>query len=388
MKTVKKSVALLSAFVLFLSAVCFSSYASYGDTAKRQTLTSLENLSTAKTGLFYVLKDCARVVNFITKKNFLPDNNLDVEFDEGTALDLCNFIYENSDLDIVNLLGNIPLGAKGMKFVYKLTNADTTEIRNALYRIRDKCDENGQGTLSLIFYFLGSYLSGIDKVNVYTVPYKNDGSVQVEIMLTYLDGNTEKVKADIYFSEDGLAYGDNGRGILGLGYECSVYELLIYATVNSWMRNFGFCDFYDFFCYTTPFFNYLTRRFKFEYDGKEWMIQIWKGNYVITNGGEIGIYSRDKGTKESFYNCYDGVMNMEMKLSKGDNVIFERSGEHWWLSGFKLGKELYAPKDMTLEFSIDFPNREMAEAFENSVNQNIMQDTLCKSDGNRITVVW
>lgn len=388
MKITRKLIAVLLAFIFIFSVAVPVSYASYENPAERLMISSFENLSAAKTGLFYVLKDCARVINFITKKKFLPNNNLDVEFDEGTALELCNFIYENSDLDIVNLMGNVPLGAKGMKFVYKLTNADTTKIRNTFYEIRKKCDENKEWTLSAIFYFLGSYLSGIDKVNVYTAPYGKDGSVQVKILLTYLDGETESVGTDIYFSKDGLAYGENGRGILGLGYECSVYELLVYATVNSWMRDFGFCYLYDFFCYTTPFFNYITRRFKFEYDGKEWMIQAWKGNYVITNGSEVGIYSREKGSIGSYYNCYDGVMNMSMKLSSGDNVILERSGEHWWLNGFKLGKKLYAPKDMTLEFSIDFPNKEMANAFEKSVNQNVMNDTLCKSSGNRVTVIW
>lgn len=29
------------------------------------------------------------------------------------------------------------------------------------------------------------------------------------------------------------------------------------------------------------FFHYVTRRFKFEYNDLEYMIQIWKGNYTV-----------------------------------------------------------------------------------------------------------
>ena len=42
------------------------------------------------------------------------------------------------------------------------------------------------------------------------------------------------------------------------------------------------------------------------------MIQIWKGNYLISNGGEVGLYNRKPGSIGSYYNCANDEQMMEM----------------------------------------------------------------------------
>ena len=328
------------------------------------------------------------VLKSIFGTDIFPESNFSVEFQEGVALDLCNYICENSGLDIVSLSKNIPLDTSALEFFYTLTQTDTTAVRDELYKIRYKYDESGNSLMSTLFFFLGNYLSVIKKIDIYSVPAGDDGTVQVAMDISRLDGTTLTMPTDVYFSPDGLAYGSDGKGLLGLGFECSVYDLFIYATVNCWMHDFGFCFFYDWFCYTTPFFNYRTRRFKFDYDGKEWMVQVWKGNYVITNGSEVGVYCRDREKFGTYYDCYDGLMNMSLKLEYGDTLIYETSAEHWWLNGFKIGDTLYSPSAMTMSFSVELLDEEMANALADAINSHYMHDVSCTVDGKTVSAVW
>lgn len=318
------------------------------------------------------------------------------EFHEGAAIELCNYIAQNSAVDVVNIVSNVPAKAALLEKYYTLTDTDTTALRDEIYKLRDEAYQNDNEPLALFFYFLGAYMSVIEKVDIFTVD-GDDGITRVGITATFMDGSDETIITDIYFSPDGLVYGPNEAGLQFLGFECSVYDLMIYATVNCWMKDFGFCLFYDFFCYITPFFNYNTRRYKFEYGDREWMVQAWKGNYLVSNGAEVGIYSRDKDGFGSYYDCYDGVMPMGLRLSHGDGtvlspgdgtVIFEIEQEHWWINGFKLSNDLFAPNELTAEYYIEMPDEDMALAFAEAVNSHIMEDATATVDGARVTVIW
>ena len=111
---------------------------------------------------------------------------------------------------------------------------------------------------------------------------------------------------------------------------------------------------------------YDTVRTTFVYGGKEWMIQMWKGNYFIANGGEVGLYWREKGQIGSFYNCAndDQMMEMQMKLSIGDKVLINTKPQmHWWLTGFKFGV-LSSPKNCVVRATLYAYDDEMADGIE------------------------
>ena len=385
MKITKKIISVILCAVLVFGAALPASYAE--DTNSIASVISTEKQALTTTQFIWILKPVRMLLKNLLGKDIFA-GNFSIDFREGIALDLCNYIKENSALDIPEFCKNVPLDTTALEVFYKLTNTDTTALREAIREKRRECDQNGEATLSTILYFFENYLSVIKNIEVYTEPYGTDGTERVALNLTRLDGSQEKILADIFFDADGLVHGESSKGLLGIGYECSVYDLLIYATVDCWMRDFGFCYFYDFFCYTTPFFNYNTRRFKFDYAGKEWMVQVWKGNYVITNGAEVGIYNRAKGSIGSYYDCYDGLMNMSLKLSHGDEVIYDISGAHWWLNGFKLGKTLYKPSTLTMEFSIETLDEEMANALADAINNHYMHDTSCVVEGTTVKAVW
>ena len=63
-----------------------------------------------------------------------------------------------------------------------------------------------------------------------------------------------------------------------------------------WQVNCGYNEVYDHFAPMTAMFIDQVR-VRFDYEGKEWMIQLWKGNYGwLFVGAEIGVYTAPIGT--------------------------------------------------------------------------------------------
>ena len=107
----------------------------------------------------------------------------------------------------------------------------------------------------------------------------------------------------------------------------------------------------------------------FDYGGRHWMIEFWKGQYGVTTGAEVGIYvEEDRGNERRpekiFYKCVseEEELPISMILYKNGKRLFQREKRHWWLTGFKLG-EFSWPGELMLEVSLTFPHLDMLEAF-------------------------
>ncbi len=150
-----------------------------------------------------------------------------------------------------------------------------------------------------------------------------------------------------------------------------------------WQKNFGFNEVYDKFAPLSVMY-YDTVRTTFVYGGKEWMIQMWKGQYgMVFVGGEVGVYTRPIGSVGSHYVCADkgDWLNMEMafmwdEYSDGNyRAVFNRDYEkYWWCTGFIVGfpngslrKTL---KEFRLVHHITFKDTEMADAFCEAFEKN------------------
>jgi hypothetical protein len=150
---------------------------------------------------------------------------------------------------------------------------------------------------------------------------------------------------------------------------------IIYSSLWNIQRRLGYCDIYD-LC--APLIGSIidSEPIVFNYNGYEWMIELWKGQYGLETGCEIGIYKRKAGNfslpSEGIINMYDCVpdtdmMKMSLTLSKKGEKLFSRKTEnHWWLTGFKWG-EFSEPEDLTVDYSIQFPNGDMLNAFVNEL---------------------
>lgn len=323
----------------------------------------------------------------------LPDQDFNVLVD-GEITEYCNYIKDNSDLDVLALLTNLPETKYLAELTVRVFGIDTEKMRDAMYDKRDQYWSEGKYVLSGLYTFLGVYFSVMEQCDVTAIPTNDPDVHEVILRLTYRDGSQEELHPGIFINTvTGEAYNKDGSGMVSVGFNCSIYDLLVYAPINAWMRNYGFCFFYDFFCYLSPnwMWHYTTRRFKFTYAGKDWMIQLWKGNYLITNGGEIGLYNRPRGRIGSYYNCAtdDELLEMSMTITHGNEQILSLGPvQHWWLNGFKMSKEQYEPSSLTMDATIVMRDVEMLDAFCDAIEHNYRHDVSYTVDGLAVHLEW
>ena len=174
-----------------------------------------------------------------------------------------------------------------------------------------------------------------------------------------------------YDPNTGLLYGVDGHGLLYIGFDFDSKQGIFYNPKYPWQRNFGFCEIYDKCAPATMMF-YSTQRYKFDYEGKNWMIQVWKGQYGITSGAEIGVYTKSPKNPVEFYACAsdEDCLKMSFDLYKKGELFFHREDEsHWWLTGFAPLTATSA-SDFEMRASITCKSEEMAKAFAGGLEDN------------------
>lgn len=152
----------------------------------------------------------------------------------------------------------------------------------------------------------------------------------------------------------------------GYCYHCSCG---FFSTIwDAWQKDFGYTYLFD---KTAPRFQmvFQCEPIYFDYDGKTWLIEFWKGQYGINTGAEIGVYHADRiippedYKKTVFFGARENEMlNLSILLynEKGRYVWIQE--KHWWLTAFLTGC-FSNPADLFLETSITFPDYEMLDAF-------------------------
>ena len=163
------------------------------------------------------------------------------------------------------------------------------------------------------------------------------------------------------------------EAIQAAGFEYLPDEDIMGSTMNNVQRLGGYCKMYDDSAYVISSI-IDSEPIYFCYDGYEWMIELWKGQYGIETGCEIGIYYRKQGKPLSLaektlmgklYACVPDARMLDLRFSlhKGDEELFARDWKrHWWLTGFHWGL-LSEPEQLTMNVGIRFPNREIEQAF-------------------------
>ncbi len=158
--------------------------------------------------------------------------------------------------------------------------------------------------------------------------------------------------------------------IADTGYAYDPLQRIFYSTSNPWQRGLGYHSLYD--EASAPLgMVFDCEPVRFNYAGKKWLIELWKGQYGITTGAEIGVYTTTGPDLEvpgvfdgTFYNCADDAdhLSMTYTLLRNNEVMFSRAARHWWLTGFRLG-EFAEPSALTMEVSITFKDVVMRDAF-------------------------
>ncbi len=401
MKNIKRIIALMLAFIIGASVcVCGNVSAAEKDASPENfeeysQMLSEDGYPAMTTEQFLNIAGAFNdVYRFLTGRWLFEKEYMTFVADDMLE-EVLEYIADETGVDVLLGLNSLPKTNQGIEFAVTTFNIDTKALRDKVFEIRYKLNDMGYGPLGSIMFYLGMYLSVIEECKVYCAPYdgmNEDGWYEIHLQLTVLDGTVEDIPAGIILNpETGAVRGRNNDGMMGMGYNYSIYESLVYSPVHVWMRNFGFCLFYDVFSYTTPFFFYDTRRIEFDYAGKEWMVQFWKGNYLVSNGAEIGVYNRAPEKFGTYYDCVsdEDMLEMSMKLYHGEDLLFERQEQlHWWLTGFKISKTLYPANKLTLDFTVEMKDEEMLKAFCEAVENHYRKDMTCTVDGLTVNVVW
>ena len=194
---------------------------------------------------------------------------------------------------------------------------------------------------------------------------------------------TKKSGTASYVGDDKLVdqvIGPNGKQFLGYRYDA---EGDFYYTDDKdcWQKNAGYNEIYDNLA-AGVMMNIDQIRIRFTYGTKDWMIQLWKGQYGnLLIGAEIGVYTTKAGTytgeigNVNHYDCADKEdwLKMEMTCYWSENnsgtykKAFHREyDEYWWATGFvkgQLTKYTRPRTELKVKARITFKSTEMANLF-------------------------
>jgi len=181
----------------------------------------------------------------------------------------------------------------------------------------------------------------------------------------------EKIRANNKISFDALE-----EIIDTVGYAYNPEKDIFFSTMEAWQRKMGYCRLYD--EAAAPLGMIIdSEPFYFSYGGKRWLIELWKGQYGMTTGCEVGIYTSEwpdlnipdvfNGT---FYSCASDRdrLYMQFYLKKNGETIVSRKHNHWWLTGFKLG-EFTEPSELVLDVYITLKDKRMRNAFVEAIQK-------------------
>lgn len=163
--------------------------------------------------------------------------------------------------------------------------------------------------------------------------------------------------------------------INALGYNYDAKEGVFYTELDSWQRSGNYIKHYD---AVAPLGNmtFLTTKVDFDYNGLNWRLQFWKGQYGPFGGAEIGVYNKIPGQTDELYFCADDdhlmYMTYDCYLTAQDyrsgNKFFTRGWQkHWWLTGFK--RATVTPTDMVMHARIRTYDSTMHSAMEQGLIQ-------------------
>ncbi len=161
-----------------------------------------------------------------------------------------------------------------------------------------------------------------------------------------------------------------------IGYTYEPRQDIFIARQDSSQRLFGYTSLYDKAAsYFNMVFDYMP--IYFDYAGRTWLIELWKGQYGINTGCELGVYYADKVIPSSQYTStlFNAVtsrdmLTMSMKLNRHcKRQSYCKLGsmrmKHWWLTIFRLG--LYTkPANLSVNTAITFRDYRMMYCFLDS----------------------
>ncbi|HYF83642.1 MAG TPA: DUF4474 domain-containing protein [Clostridia bacterium] len=185
------------------------------------------------------------------------------------------------------------------------------------------------------------------------------------------------------------------EAIKNAGYSYDPNQDIFYSNMDSWQRKMGYCRLYD---EALAPLNMIIdcEPIYFEYGGKRWLIEFWKGQYGMTIGGEIGVYTTEGPDLNipgffdgTFYNCASNAdrLYISYSLVKDGELLFRRKDRHWWLTGFKLG-EFSEPSDLKMYLTITLKDAAMRKALVKGLMEAGYSKNEIFIDGTAVSLIF
>ncbi len=163
------------------------------------------------------------------------------------------------------------------------------------------------------------------------------------------------------------------------GYMYDSSQDLFISHQDAPQKLFGYHTFYD---YAASFFNMVFdyETIYFNYRNRTWLIELWKGQYGVCSGCELGVYYNETIVTPDQYTDthFDAVTPEDMPLiylqlsdnrHPGTPLGFTQE-RHWWLTLFKL-PYFAIPSKLQVDIAIRFPDYEMLSSFLKSFESTL-----------------
>lgn len=178
-----------------------------------------------------------------------------------------------------------------------------------------------------------------------------------------------------------------------VGFIYEPYKDIFATRLRAPQKLFGYTTFYD---WSAPFFHMVFdyETIYFDYNERTWLIEMWKGQYGINSGCELGIYYADslvspEDYKTTLFYTVDekDMLDISLKLNRRTKIkstsptkIGYLKYHHWWLTIFKMG--LFSkPKQLFVNACIRFKNYPMLHSFLDSFDKTMPPDTQYRLNG-------
>ncbi len=161
------------------------------------------------------------------------------------------------------------------------------------------------------------------------------------------------------------------------GFEYDSTQDIIYSRMYALQRQTGYTWTYD-VASAHLLMIIDCEPFYFNCHGRNWLVELWKGQYGIETGAEVGVYNvvgshnANVDPHGLFYNC---TVNSELPtiaftLYKDGAALIRRPAQpHWWLTGFKWGVFTSHTSQLSLDVEIVFRTAEMCQVFKAVLHQ-------------------
>ncbi|MDE7157344.1 MAG: VWA domain-containing protein [Lachnospiraceae bacterium] len=196
-----------------------------------------------------------------------------------------------------------------------------------------------------------------------------------------------------------------GVGSKLLMFKSDEKNIAVHSQVKTWQSIGGYNDLYDDIFHIGTFGNMDKEKFEFNYDGEDYVIWTWRGDYLnLGSGAEIGIYTDpdEIGIPNTLLKIeqWDVDENCALKMNlylynyyninNIDNIFcWEPNEPQWWITGFNPDFDNPNKNDMISIGVIDFEEKTgMYEALKSSVSQELSKYLIFDEDGHTVWMMW